>query len=970
MRFSYTAFLCSTFLLGSSIALAQYGTPYDYVLSAVQHRNLSALKQFVASGYTVDVTNYRGETALCQTIMYKDYPGFELLLTQGANPQHRCTQRIPTHQRRAFMMSKPKSGTYYQGKFQNAQVTQKSKSTINSDWLEENKWQIAGWGAGIAGGVALIAAAGGGGGGSDNNSGGNSGDTPPTSGTTEPEPTQPVENFETAEYLNSKFLSQINASSAYSRGYTGYVMNNGVATSEKVKIGIVDTGVWAHDDLKANLSTGFNYDYGPCRGTDTSNCWAYTTEDGENKAYLYNSSGTPIVNIDMTAAEWTSYANQYASNYDWDKNQNVTTPLSADGKNHGTLVAGILAATKNDIGIHGVAPNAQIIPVRYDLMSFYDNAVDDLIEAGARVINFSIGIASAGDPKKQATSVNAYDFSTEYSNFEYLLGNNVNAFQSAVLSDTVLVFAAGNDGEAQPSLESAAPLSNLFKNTDLNRLLINVVAVGADNKITDYSTRCGVTADFCIAAPGGDASNPITTTNVNNTYAQAYGTSAAAPAVTGAVALLMGAYPHLSSQDVVDLLFETATDMGNPEIYGHGLLNLERAKQPVGKLSLSTGTTASGEKLSASQSKITLPTTYAGIVNALPQTISVLDKYERAFGMDTRSFIRTAHRNPNTFRNALHRFTQHDAEGQIALSPRLSFSFNKATSINTAAGVGSLDMTYQLSPNQDLHVFFTEDGAYGRGSFFDKPLVNPFSAMDNAYGFEHVYKLTSRTHFKMGFATGENGLVDGNEELDWFDKKQSYTFAGTMDYNITDNTAVGFVGGILREEKSLLGLYGTGGFETPDTDTYYMGITARIKPTEKLTLQAAYYYGLSNPQSDSAFMKTSRLISDSFAVDARYQLNNNDVTGIQFSSPLRIRKGTAEFDLPVGRDSYTDTVYREKMSASLKPTAREYDMALYYTKIISDALRVKSQAGLRLNPDHIAGATPDYNMLFSLDWKY
>lgn len=220
------------------------------------------------------------------------------------------------------------------------------------------------------------------------------------------------------------------------------------------------------------------------------------------------------------------------------------------------------------------------------------------------------------------------------------------------------------------------------------------------------------------------------------------------------------------------------------------------------------------------------------------------------------------------------------------------------------------------------------------------------------------------------FATGENGLMDGDKEIDAFDTKRSYGFNGGMDYQVTEHSSIGFVGGVLHEDNAMLGLYGTGGFATPDTDTYYMGLTARAEPVEKLTVQGAYYYGISAPRGGTALMQTGRLVSDSFAVDARYRLSETDMAGVQLSSPLRIRSGKALFDLPVGRDPYTNAVYRERVEASLKPSGREYDVSLYYTKAITPSLRLKSQAGVRFNPGHVSNAPNDYNVLLAVDWLY
>ncbi len=964
-----------------TVAQAQYHlSTYDQITRFVAQRNLTALKSFVAMGNNIDSTDTGGDTALCHAIRRKDYAGFEMLITQGANVKHACVYQITTYDRRAFMQKKPPTGTYYTGFYGNARTA--GRVDVPVPKTTDGDSEIGGWllngavVAGAVGGVALAAGGGGGGGSAvqttnDTHENITPGSTPPndndgTSGNPTTPGATPSNPYETKEYTSGRFLTAVNASAAYERDITGYVMQNGAPTDTKVKIGVLDTGVYKHSDLQQNLAGGFNYDYGPCRGGDTTNCWTFYKSGSKSYATLYGADEERKVTLSFSQSEWNEFESGYPDDYDWDETQYDFTPLN--GKNHGTHVAGIMVAAKNGTGMHGVAYNAELIPARYDYMSGLSDPTAALINAGARVINYSLSIA-ATKAVNAATAANITSQGTTL--FEYLLGNvSVDAFRYAAQKDTVLVFAAGNNNMSESSIYTGAPLLPEFKDS-LKNLVVNVVALNEEGTLTNYSNKCGVTADYCLAAPGGTTSTGIYSTTSTSGNGYMAGTSAAAPVVTGSIALLMGAYPHMSSQQVVDLLFKTATDLGDKETYGHGLINLEAATQPFGTLSLPTTSTVDHNQIAANRTVLTLPAAYAEeILGALPETVAVLDEYDRAFTMDTSRFVRTAHHNPDTFRNALHRFTQHDDQQLITVTPRVTFTFTKSGNVKSTSGIGALDMTYKLTPNHDVRVFFTEDGAYGRGAFFDRVMVNPFSAMDNAYGFENVYRLSSRTHLTMGFSTGENGLINGDEDIDMLDKKQAYTLTGGMDYHLNDKTNLGFVGGVLREEKSMLGLFGAGGFETPDTNTYYMGVTARVKPTEKLTIQAAYYYGLSNPQGHSAFMKTGRLVSDSFAVDARYQLNETDRAGMQISSPLRIRKGNATFDLPVGRDLYNDTVYRAKVTTALKPDAREYDIALYYTKTITPALRMKSQAGVRLNPEHVAGARPDYNMLFSLDWKY
>ncbi len=133
----------------------------------------------------------------------------------------------------------------------------------------------------------------------------------------------------------------------------------------------------------------------------------------------------------------------------------------------------------------------------------------------------------------------------------------------------------------------------------LGRIVV-VVAVDANKEISSYSNRCGVTAEWCLAAPGGDSSSdpsvPDAQRGILSTvpadvaetevlpegtgYDFYDGTSMAAPHVAGALAVLIEAYPHFTPGKLVDIMFQTAEDLGVAgldDIYGHGLLRLDRA---------------------------------------------------------------------------------------------------------------------------------------------------------------------------------------------------------------------------------------------------------------------------------------------------------------------------------------------------------------------------------------------------------
>jgi subtilisin family serine protease len=116
--------------------------------------------------------------------------------------------------------------------------------------------------------------------------------------------------------------------------------------------------------------------------------------------------------------------------------------------------------------------------------------------------------------------------------------------------------------------------------------IITVVATDSQKVIAEYSNFCGVTAEWCIAAPGGtyddNVERPIYSTYPNGGYTALQGTSMAAPHVAGAVAVLIEAFPTYTPAQITNIIFETAEDLGaagTDLIYGRGFLRLDRALQ-------------------------------------------------------------------------------------------------------------------------------------------------------------------------------------------------------------------------------------------------------------------------------------------------------------------------------------------------------------------------------------------------------
>ena len=233
---------------------------------------------------------------------------------------------------------------------------------------------------------------------------------------------------------------------------------------------------------------------------------------------------------------------------------------------HGRVVSDIVSAViapGASVEMHQIATNST------DFFT-WDTIGDTVINASATaaVINNSWNISTS------AASITSREQIAAMTSDAFL-----DAIATATAGGTIFVWAAGNDASGQSGALSALP----GVMPELRGHFINVVAWdSATHELADFSNACGVTKDWCITAPG---------TDIQSGYHTVDGTSFATPMVSAAIAVLQQAFPYLSPAQIVNLIFVTATDLGAPgvdEVYGHGMLDLERASQPVGAATIAS----------------------------------------------------------------------------------------------------------------------------------------------------------------------------------------------------------------------------------------------------------------------------------------------------------------------------------------------------------------------------------------------
>jgi subtilisin family serine protease len=221
---------------------------------------------------------------------------------------------------------------------------------------------------------------------------------------------------------------------------------------------------------------------------------------------------------------------------------NACTGSAQDEVGHGTHVAGIIAANRdNGLGVAGVAPDAELVVAKVAdegggiQIDDANAGIKWVVDHGAKVVNLSLG---------DLIFVRTAAFGSKLSEgIEY-------AWQKGA----VPVIASGNS-----DLFGAGVGSQNYG--DLDALVVG--ATGPDDLVADYSSPTG-NAKWAIVAPGGasdgNETHQIWSTywekDKQNQYGYLAGTSMAAPHVTGAVALLLA--QGLSAQEAVQRLLDTA----------------------------------------------------------------------------------------------------------------------------------------------------------------------------------------------------------------------------------------------------------------------------------------------------------------------------------------------------------------------------------------------------------------------------
>jgi hypothetical protein len=785
--------------------------------------------------------------------------------------------------------------------------------------------------------LLIISACGGGGGGGSSQAPAVS--IPPTPSS--PTPSQPAEpsfselkaEYENYyEYSRHWGLEAINASSAFARGATG---NN-------VLIGITDSGLdETHAEIKgANLSSNSDLEY---------------------------------------------------SNYIPNTRQ----------KRHGTMVASIAAGTldkNNSTPMHGVGFDSDILFVAiqlaepddtYDPVDLGDTDSDgnvtnpdDVAEDFSGIDNFFSSLFDFYDFYDADIVNNSYGFSGNI--IDYSEAQVRNAFPNTILSmsqegtsdynKTIYVWAAGNAGgyaEADNSNpELLAGMSHFIE--EIQGHSIAVVSIDENGEISDFSNRCGIAKDFCIAAPGGsvtvayptsmddagiyedEINDPTSCVQDNSCYAIAGGTSFAAPFVTGGLAAISSYFNgQLGSTEIVSRLFSTANKDGvyaDSAIYGQGLMDLAAATSPVGQTSAMMSYSLSGPMISASLTSLQMinPAFGDAIARGVNNhSVIFFDELQAPFRNSLNNLIAD-------YRNQINPITGFDEMQNFSRSMLSTnsefFEVGQANFQNISNELVTPSHLLESQANKNQYfAYFNEsnktfisqgiNGSWAMGIFKDTYLRNN-SALRSKFNnpwlnytasgasFGSIKELNNAFNLAYTISAGRNKFSPNETFLE-----KNSSLLGLIELQSNLNIP-SLQLGILQESDSNNGLAGSGALSgTKNQMTKFIGLSS-VKNLFGGKFFGSIHLGQSSDIShNSGMLKSIKEVKSSsfgFGYIHTSIFNQNDQLTISIDQPLRVESGKLNLNVPVYRTKQKSVIFNS-LSFGLRPSGREVNSKINYS---------------------------------------
>ena len=651
-----------------------------------------------------------------------------------------------------------------------------------------------------------------------------------------------------------------------------------------------------------------------------------------------------------------------------------TGDAAGDEESHGTAVASVIvgrpsaAFTAKVDAARGVAWGADVAMFAIDSGSIFVNEYFPVLLTwvaigddrwGPRfthVINWSSGGRTLDFVN---VSVGFDGIIDQYSTQELRdnFGDAIAALaQNGAAEKTVFVWAAGNahgytcnpaDFVLTPDLcvnnivnaKSVEIMPGLpARIAELRGHLIAVVAVGSNGNIASFSNRCGIAAQWCIAAPGVRVRvayygpDPIDNSPGARGAESSNGTSFAAPMVTGALVVMKHHFRNqISNTGLVSRLLATAYDKGKyaaTTTYGHGLLDLAAALSPQGVSRVSFSNRVDGTGVDLAETHLALGNAFGdGLTRALAgQEVAAFDALGAPFWYSLSAFTRSADGPSPAAR--LRGFMARADTGRRAVVWR-----------PVLGAVGSDDVAVDSAP---LRLGLLAAPATGAGGGHLSLAGQALSVSTAGQG-------------GLGVAAFSTEGLDGRAPV-----------SGAVLSWRPEGAPLGLRGGFVGEREALLGSRAAGAFGRMAAGSAFAGIEASTRigawrlggGAEVGTVNASAHGGL--------IADLSPLTTSAFALRAERPLDEEGgAFTLSLSQPLRVEAGRARLSVPVGRTK-DGRVRRQSLMADLEPTGRQIEVAAGWRQPLGSHSALRLGATWTRDPGHAAAAPADLTFLAGL----
>ena len=629
-----------------------------------------------------------------------------------------------------------------------------------------------------------------------------------------------------------------------------------------------------------------------------------------------------------------------------------------DDHGHGTHVAGIIAgerAGSNNGTTHGVAYNADIYAIKMfnssgNTTNSATAAAYALAEATAAIdiINNSWGTDASCSSESECRSTVGTGF---YDNWE----------DTAQLSTPkISVFAAGNDGDSEPSAECLS----MKYNSDINKVSVCVVAASfsasgsgysqGKGLLATFSDKCGSVSAYCITAPGDQLWNA----SYSGGHTTKSGTSMAAPMVSGGLAIVMQEFSSLTPAQVVSRLLTTATDSGEysqTSIYGHGMMNLNAATTAVANLQTINGSNLLDDPNTSYYDLIDNSfTSSAAFGNALNsalngQVMEVYDSFDRAnFEVDVANFFGSgSYISGNTIQNHMARLTPKIDKKTNHKNLYGNFQMEVINNVLKSSLFNSDGGTLTLGYNQSTNNFENKvdplSGFFNDNNFGNNYLINPY------------FYTGSGDDYFMSFNGDDNFGIDTFTNANNSDLGLAFNFnpIASNEDNLAD---LQFVLGSNFEQNKFLNSYSSGVFSTGEmSNTNFTGLKYVKNISDDYTFVGSGFAGYTHidKASNSYIDKSTPLLTTTFTIGLAKDnfLEEDQKLGFFVNQPQRVEKGSMNLRLPTSSDRDRTVTY-SNLNVDLEPDARQLNYDLIFNKKITELSNLSANFTHVQNGDH------------------